>query len=132
VFGSAVLTAALTAAVVPTAHAAVDPGWDNTFIINSCPFPIEYHDATKWFKDVATPSGEVQDHFANGSTDFTNLDTPMTWHITGNVVSHWVPKPGRLAHPHHRRSVARPRPGPVRRLREDRRHLPATQLTHAI
>jgi len=31
-------------------YLAVDPGWDNTFLINSCTFAIEYHDATKWFR----------------------------------------------------------------------------------
>jgi hypothetical protein len=98
-FGAAILTAGLMAAAVPAAHAAaIDPGWDNTFVINSCPFPIRYHDATKWFKEIETP-GEVQDHFANVSTDFTNLVTGKTWYVTGNVVSHWVPNPdGSLTH----------------------------------
>ena len=97
--GGLALTTGLMATAVPAAQAAaIDPGWDNTFVLGSRPFPIQFHDATKWFKEIET-QGEVQDHFAHVSTDFTNLDTGKTWHVVGDVVSHWIPNPdGSLTH----------------------------------
>ena len=42
--GAAVLTTGLVATTAPAAYAdPMSPGWDDTFVIDSCPFPIQVH-----------------------------------------------------------------------------------------
>ena len=92
-FGGFVLSAGLLATAAPSAHAAAPmPGADDTFVIHVCPFPIQVHDAAKWYKEIDNPSG-VQDHYAKVSIDFTNLVTGAAWHVAGNNVAHWVENP---------------------------------------
>ena len=81
------------ATAVPAAHAdPMTPGWDDTFVIDSCPFPIQVHGTAKWFKEINRPH-EVKDIRAGRTLDFTNLDTGQTWHLTGDVTSTWADHP---------------------------------------
>jgi hypothetical protein len=91
--GAAVFTAGLMATAAPAAHAdPITPGWDDTFVIDSCPFPIEVHDTVTWFKEIITLHA-VKDIRAGRTLDFTNLDTGKTWHVTGDVTSSWADHP---------------------------------------
>jgi hypothetical protein len=46
------------------------PGWDDTFVIDSCPFPIQVHDSVTWFKEINRPH-EVKDIRAGRTLEFT-------------------------------------------------------------
>jgi hypothetical protein len=93
-FGAAaVMTADVMAAPVPAAHAdSMTPGWDDTFVIDSCALPIQVLDTVKWFKEINRPH-DVKDIRAGRTLDCTNLDTGKTWHVTGDVTSSWVDHP---------------------------------------
>lgn len=91
--GTAVIATALMVATIPSAQAeSPSPGWDDTFVIDVCPFPVEVHETVNSFKEILTPQGP-QDHRNGYSVDFTNLDTGATWHVQGNPVSLFTDNP---------------------------------------
>jgi hypothetical protein len=89
-FASLALAAGLVTTAAASAHAAPpEPAPDETFVVDVCPFPMQVHDAAKWFKEIETPN-ETQDHYMDVSVEFTNLVTGKTWRLAGNVVVSWV------------------------------------------
>jgi hypothetical protein len=68
-------------------------GWDDTFVVDVCPFPLQIHQTGNWFKEIITPQGP-QDHRDGCYVEFTtNLDTGVTWRVPGNPVTSFTFKP---------------------------------------
>jgi hypothetical protein len=74
------------AATAPSAQAEPPlPGWDDTFVVDVCPFPLQIHETVNGFKEIITPQGP-QDHRDGYYVEFTNLDTGATWVVQGTPV----------------------------------------------
>lgn len=94
VTGSATSAVAAPAARqgTPAAPGGFEPGSDNTFTVNVCPFPMQVHDQLKWFKEVLEPNG-AWDFNLDATDTFTNLETGKQWQVKGSQVVHWVDNP---------------------------------------
>ena len=76
----------------PAAPGGFEPGWDHTYIVDVCPFPMKVRDQVKWFKEVVKPNG-AWDYIVDGTDTFTNLETGKQWQVKGSQVVHWVNNP---------------------------------------